>query len=76
MLTQFFCRWKEHIGGFVPATAAVRDIEGAIGLRYVVRARISEKPRGAIDGRWAALEFQECTDRGLIELNFQVSEAS
>ena len=76
MLTHFFCAWKEHIGGSGSVTAAVRDIEGAIGLSYIVRARISEKPGGAIDGRWAPLELQERADWSLVELNFQVSEAS
>ena len=75
MLTHFFCRRKEHVGGFVPAAPAVRDVEGAICLRNIVRTRISEKPGGAIDGRRAALELQERANRGLIELNFQVSEA-
>ena len=76
MLTHFFCKWKEHIGGFESGEAATRDIEVAIGLRNVLRTRISEKPGGAIDGRRAALELQEGADGGLIELNFQVSEAT
>jgi hypothetical protein len=74
VLTQFFCRWEEHMGGSGSVTAHVSNIEGAIRLSYIVGAGISEKPGGAIDGRWAALELQECADRGLIELNFQVAE--
>jgi hypothetical protein len=86
VLTHFFSGWKEHIGGFVSVSrrapsrartrlAALLDVEGAVGLRYVVRAGISEKAGGAVDGRWAALELQECADWSLVELNFQVAKA-
>ncbi len=71
---QYFCWLKDHMGGFTSAEAAVSDIERAVSLRYVVRVAVSEKPSDAIDGRGAAFEFEECADRSLIELNFQVTE--
>jgi len=48
---QFFCWREEHIRGFVTVKAAVRDIESAVGLRYVVRVAVSEKTRDAVNGR-------------------------
>ena len=70
---QFFCCREEHIRGFISVEAAVRDVEGAVGLRYVVRVAISEQPGDAVNGRRAAFKFEKCADGGLIDLHFQVA---
>ena len=71
MSMQFFCWREEHIRGFVTVKAAVRDIESAVGLRYVVRVAVSEKTRDAVNGRRGSFKFEKCADRCHIDFYFQ-----
>ena len=74
MFMQFFCWREEHIRGFVTVEAAVRDIESAVGLRYVVRVAVSEKTGDAVNGRRGSFKFEKCADRCLIDFNFQAPD--
>ena len=51
---------------------AVRNVERAVSLRDVLRRDVSESFGGTIYCGWTAFKFQECANRGLIKLNFQV----